>query len=111
MHVLELLKHLAALLFSQDKIDALVHHELLPEDVLDLGHLAHLIEVNWHLKLLVVTSFNQTFRAYKGENDHFDIGLSVFPRDCLRGTDELPHVDTHRVKLVDQDLIDLQLGL
>ena len=71
--VVLILEDLAALLFSKNEIDSAVHHKLFFQDIFDLFNFLNLIEVNRHLKLLVISTFDQTFGPDKGEDYHSHI--------------------------------------
>ena len=71
--VVLILKDLATLLFSKDEVDSAVHHKLFFQDIFDLFNFLNLIEVDRHLKLLVISTFDETFRPDKGEYYHSHI--------------------------------------
>ena len=58
MDIVLILKDLAALLFSKNKVYTAVHHKLFFQDILDLFNFLNLVEVYRHFKLLVISSFD-----------------------------------------------------
>ena len=113
MDVTYLGEDLATGLFTQDQVDAHIHHQLFLQDLFYLLHCSNLIEVNWHFKLLVVTALDQSFRADKCEDYCSDIGgvWSILVLAELRGANKFSYIDTHGIQFVDEDLIDLELSL
>lgn len=65
-------------------------------------------------ELLIVSAFYKAFGTYKSEADHpyvFILLTVLLGRHGLLAADQLSHVYAHCVQFVDQDLVDLQLGL
>ena len=73
MNVVLILKNLATLLFTKDKVNSTVHDQLLFQDIFDLFDFLYLVKVYRHFKLLVISTFDKTFGPYKSENYHSHI--------------------------------------
>lgn len=111
MNILNLLQQLATLFLVQHEVDAHVHDELALQDLLYFIDVGDLVKVDRHLKLLVVTAFDETLRTNEREDYHAHIGRRGFLRAHLRVANELTYIHAHRVKFVDEDLVNLQLRL
>ena len=108
---------LATLRLSQNHEDPIVHDQLklLSQLLLDCLSVAVLAQIKRHLYLLVVAILNEAFSAYESK-DHLSNVLFTFLVLHLllllvSTPDELPHVDPHSVKFVNQNLVNLQLCL
>ena len=113
MDFTDLGEDLATGLFTQDQVDAHIHHQLFLQDLFYLLHCHNLIEVNWHFKLLVVAALDESLRADKCEDYCSDIGSiwSILVLAELGRANKFSHIDTHGIQFVDKDLIDLELSL